>query len=243
MARIAIFAALQWECRPVLHHLRQVRRDRRADVTVWQGAGAVGDVWLVKTGMGVARAATASALLHEGPRFDLVVSSGCAGALSVEMVPGDLVIASALLSPGGARYATDVSQRDQLRRAAGHAGLRCTEGPVFCSPAVLATVAEKRATAARGCVAVEMEGVPIAAGAAQARVPFTSVRAILDTAATELPYIGKVVDPHNGTVKPLALATYLATHPGTLPVLLSMQHMRRAAETSLEKFFATWLAA
>ena len=118
--------------------------------------------------------------------------------------------------------------------------MRFTYGPVLCSPHVLATVAEKRVAAARGSIAVEMEGAPIAASAAQAGIPFVSVRAILDTADTELPFVGKVIDPQNGAVKPLALATYLATYPGALPAWLAMQHMRRAAEASLDKFFGVW---
>jgi len=238
--RIAIFAALQWECRPVLRHLRQVRRERQAGVAVWRGRTAACEVWLVKTGMGLARAGAAARVLHDAPRFDLVVSTGCAGALSAEMGAGDLAIASALVGDAGERYEADLIQREHLRRAAMHAGLHCSEGPVLTSPAVLATGAEKRAAAARGCIAVEMEGVPIAAAAAHAGVPIVSVRAILDPADTELLHIGKVVDPHDGKVKPLALAGYLATHPGALPGLLSMQHMRRAAETSLEGLFAAW---
>ena len=54
MERIAIFAALQWECRPVLRHLRRVTRERHAGVTVWRGTTAACEVWLVKTGMGLA---------------------------------------------------------------------------------------------------------------------------------------------------------------------------------------------
>lgn len=238
--RIAIFAALQWECRPVLHHLRQVRRERQGGATVWRGTAAACEVWVVKTGMGLARAAAAVRVLHDVPRFDLVVSTGCAGALSAEMVPGDLAIASALMGTAGERYPADLARREQLRRVAMRAGLRCSEGPVLSSPAVLATVAEKRAAAERGCIAVEMEGVPIAACAMRAAIPVVSVRAILDAADTELPHVGRVIDPQNGALKPFGLARYLATHPGALPALLSMQHMRRAAEGSLSRLFAVW---
>ena len=73
-------------------------------------------------------------------------------------------------------------------------------------------------------------------------MPFVSVRAILDTADAELPHAGRFIDPHSGTVKPLALAGYLAAHPGALTELLAMQRMKRAAEHSLERFFAAWFA-
>ena len=99
------------------------------------------------------------------------MSTGCAGALAPELVPGDLAVASAIIGTGGERFETDATQREQLRRAAERAALRFTDGPVLCSPQVLATVVEKRAAAARGAIAVEMEGAPIAASAAQARHP------------------------------------------------------------------------
>ena len=243
MQRIAIFAALQWECRPVLRHLRRVSRERQAGATVWRGTAAACEVWLVKTGMGLERAATAARVVGAAPGFDLMVSTGCAGALAPQLLPGDLAVASTIIGTGGERFETDNAYREQLRHAAKRAALRFTEGSVLCSPEVLATGVAKRAAAARGPIAVEMEGIPIATGAAQAGIPFVSVRAILDTADTELPHVGTVIDPQTGTLRPFALASYLATHPGTLPFLLGLQHMKRAAETSLEKFFGAWFAA
>ena len=243
MERIAIFAALQWECRPVLRHLRRVTRERRAGVALWRGTTTGCEVWLVKTGMGIGRAAAAARAVQATPGFDLIVSTGCAGALLPELMPGDLVVASAIISAGNEHFETHATRRAQLRQAAQRAALRVSDGPVLCSPQVLATVAEKRAAAACGAIAVEMEGAPIAAGAAQAGIPFVSVRVILDTAATALPHMGTVVDPRDGTLNPLALASYLATHPGALPVLLSLQRMRQAAQASLERFFGAWFAA
>jgi adenosylhomocysteine nucleosidase len=238
--RIAIFAALQWECRPVLRHLRGVTRERYVHATVWRGTAAAWEVWLVKTGMGVQNATAAVRAVSAAVRFDLLMSTGCAGALAPDLMPGDLAVASTIIGNDGELFETDATRRAQLRRAAERAALRSTTGPVLCSKQVLTTGAEKRAAAARGCIAVEMEGVPIAASAAQAGIAFVSVRAILDTADTELPHMGKVMDPHNGAVKPVALASYLATHPGALPALLSMQQMRRAAEAGLDRFFGAW---
>jgi hypothetical protein len=85
-----------------------------------------------------------------------------------------------------------------------------------------------------------MEGVPLAACAAERGVPFVSVRAILDTADTELRHSGRFMDPQTGSVKPLALAGYLASHPGALADLLALQRMTSAAQHSLNKFFDAW---
>lgn len=243
MERIAIFAALQWECQPILRNMRQVSRARGAHFTVWRSTASHQEVWLVKTGIGMQRAEVAARELSAANRFGLFLSTGCAGALASTLVPGDLAVATAVLGDAPAeQFDTDATQRERACRAAERAALRATLGPVLCSPQVLVTAAAKRAAAARGPVAVEMEGVPIAACAARAGIPFISVRAILDTAETELRHAGKFIDPQSGAVKPLALAGYLATHPGAVSDLLAMQRMMKAAQTSLQRFFAAWLS-
>jgi hypothetical protein len=121
--------------------------------------------------------------------------------------------------------------------------LRTIEGPLLCSATVLATTADKRAAAACGAVVVEMEGGAIAARAAAAQVPFLSVRAILDAVDHELHVPGSLIDPVSGAMRPLAVARYVVTHPGTIAELTALQRMQRAARVSLERFFARWLAA
>lgn len=244
MERIAIFAALQWECRPVLRNLRQVIRARGEHFTVWRAALREREVWVVKTGMGMQQAAVAARAVSETGRFALFLSTGCAGALAPELAPGDLTVATCIVGDASdGRFETDAPQRAHVRRVADGAGLRVTEGPVLCSPHMLASVDAKRTAAVRGSVAVEMEGAAIAACAAETGIPFVSVRAILDTADTELRHAGKFIDPRSGAVRPLALASYLAMHPGALPDLLAMQRMMKAAQASLETFFAAWFGA
>lgn len=228
----------------MLHQLRQVARERMGDVTVWRSDMPAREVWLVKTGIGVQRAEAAATRVTDVGGFGLFVSTGCAGALAPELAPGHLTIATAIVdSSSGRRFEADANQHQRARRAAERAALRTTAAAVLCSAQMLATATAKRAAAAQsGAVAVEMEGAPIAACAARAGVPFVSVRAILDTAATELRHGGKFIDQENGTLKPLALAGYLATHPRVLPDLLALQRMRNAVQASLDKFFSAWFA-
>jgi adenosylhomocysteine nucleosidase len=242
--RIAIFAALRWECQPVLRQLRRVTRERLGDFVFWRGHTAAQEVWLVKTGIGEERAGAAANLTSRAGEFALFLNTGCAGALAPELGPGDLTVATAIIGNASAqRFETTPRSREHACRIAARAHLRATAAPVLCSPRTLATAADKR-TAARqhGTVAVEMEGAPIAACAAQAGVAFASVRAILDTVDTELRHSGRFMDEQNGTLKPLALAGYLATHPTILPDLLALQRMQSAAQTSLNKFFHAWFA-
>lgn len=243
MERLAIFAALRWECRPILGRLRQVRRMRVDGLTLWCGETATQEVWLTKTGMGMQRAQQAADSLRRHGAFDLFVSTGCAGALCADLKPGDVAVASTIIRAGTeVGFATDARTVRRMRRAAERAALHAVVGPVLCGSTVLTTAAAKRAAAAGGAVAVEMEGAAIAACAAQNGIPFASVRAILDTADTELVDAGRFVQPQTGGVRPLALAAYLATHPGALPRLLALQRMANAAQTSLENFFAQFLS-
>jgi adenosylhomocysteine nucleosidase len=239
--RIAIFAALQWECRPVLRWLRQVSRARLDGFTCWQGRAPRGDVWLVKTGVGVQRAAAAAAALGDARRFVLFVSTGCAGGLAPELRAGDLVLTTTVVDDDGHEAAAvDAESRAQARLAAHDAGLRSTEGPVLCSQTALGAAA-KRAAAAGGAIAVEMEAAALAARAADAQVPFLSVRAVLDGVEDDLTAPGALVDPASGGVRPLAVAAYVATHPSAVAQLMNLQRLQRAARASLEHFFRQWL--
>jgi nucleoside phosphorylase len=240
--RIAVFAALQWECRTVLTHLRQVRRVRLGPFTGWQGRGPRYEVWVVKTGMGVERAAAAVDAMGAAHGCELFVSTGCAGGLAPALRPGDLVIASAISGDGtSSALTTAAAPRADAVRAAEAAGLHSIEGALLCSARVLGTASEKRAAAARGAVVVEMEGGAIAARAAAAAIPLLSVRAILDAAEHEVRLPATLMDPASGNLRPLALAGYVATHPGVVAELMAMQRMQSAARDSLERFFGRWL--
>jgi len=242
--RIAVFAALQWECRPVLQHMRQVSRRRVGDFTVWHGSTPRGGVMLVKTGMGIVQAAAAARAIRDRDGLALFLSTGCAGALAPELAPGDITVATAIVGDHAhGRLETDLQQSRHAEQVAEGAALRSTSGPVLCSPHALATAEHKRSAALQyGAVAVEMEGASLAAEAIERRIPFVSVRAILDTADTELRHAGRFVDARTGAVKPLALAGYLATHPSAVTDLLAMQRMMHAAQSSLSRFFSAWFS-
>jgi nucleoside phosphorylase len=243
--RVAIFAALQWECTPIARRLRNAQRTSLNGCPVWRGHGARGEVWLVKTGIGLHHAHAAAQVIAEAASFDLFLSTGCAGALATTLSPGDMAVATNIVSITTAKpLPTDATGSTQARSIAAYAGVPSASGAVLCSPAVLASVADKRAAAARyGALAVEMEGEPLAICAANAGIPFVSARAILDTAETELRHAGRFVDPQTGRLRPFSLAAYLARHPSALSDLRDMQQMMQAAQRSLDRFFAAWLAA
>jgi adenosylhomocysteine nucleosidase len=240
--RTLIFAALRWECRCILRTLRRVSRHRRAAFTVWHGDSPAGEVVVVKTGIGVSQAEMAARAVTEHGRFDLCLSTGCAGALSSDLACGDAVIASQLADSDNRRWPVDEVVRMELCAAAQRAALRAVDGAVLCSSRVLGTVEEKRLAAQRtGTVAVEMEGIPIAAHAAEQGMPFASVRVVLDTADTSIDVSAGLVDERTGDVKPLAVARSLVTRRASWSSMRSMQQMLSTAESSLERLFAVYL--
>jgi len=245
MERLAIFAALQWECRPIVRHLRRVARTSLAGFTVWRSVAPGREVWLIKTGVGEQRAATAAGAVDKTGGFNLFLSTGCAGGLVPSLSPGDLTVANKVIgnSPGEC-FETDVAFRERAARAAQRAALRTVIGPFLCSPCALTTAAAKHAAATQsGAIAVAMEGAGIAAAAARAAASFASIRAILDTSATELDEAGEIIDLQSGTVDMLRLVQRVATRPGAIAQLLALLPMMRAAQGTLDKFFAAFLRA
>jgi adenosylhomocysteine nucleosidase len=243
VSRIAVFAALQWECAPVARRLRRAQRITIGNFQGWRGECARGEVWLLKTGIGLQRAYAAAQAAAEAARFELFISTGCAGALAPQLQPGDLTIATRIISMTCAPIETDTAQRERAQALAQQASVPSHVGTILCSPEVLATCAAKQAAAERyGALAVEMEGEPLAMCAGNLGVPFISARAILDTADTEMRHAGRFVDPANGKVRPFALAAYLARHPLAIGELRSAQQMMSAAQRSLNQFFDVWLA-
>jgi nucleoside phosphorylase len=237
---VVVFAALGWECRPVLRALRNVRRLRVHGVHAWCGQAGIGEVWVVQTGVGVRRAAAAAAAIDLSA-CALVVSTGCAGGLAASLRPGDLVIASAVHGDGAA-HIVDAATRARLLALADGSGLAIREGPIHCSATMLATRTAKAQAAATGALVVEMEATPLAAAAAAAARPFASVRAVIDAATDDVSLLTRVGDPDTGQVRPGALVAHIVRHPGAIAELRRLRRAQLAAGDALSRFFERWFA-
>jgi adenosylhomocysteine nucleosidase len=145
-----------------------------------------------------------------------------------------LVLASEVVSPEGGRSLTARRWREQLAAAvAGRHPLCC--GRLLTTREPIRSAADKalafRQTAA---AAVDMESAAIAAVAADARLDFLVVRAIVDGAADTLPRA--VLDATPAGARALRLATLLsslARSPGEIPGLMRLGSRYRAATRSL----------
>jgi adenosylhomocysteine nucleosidase len=142
-------------------------------------------------GVGGTGAAVAARLLVAGGATALV-SWGVAAGLDVNLPPGTLVVTGEIITgePGyPIRHTPTAASRAWATAVASSARERLTlsGGPIVAVDHVLETVADKRALAATGAVAADMETAAVAHAARSARIPWIAVRAIVDDASLALP--------------------------------------------------------
>lgn len=141
---------------------------------------------LVRVGVGVARP---PALAPPGVPSSVtaLLSVGLCGGLAPAGVPGTVVVATAIQDADGGKAPCHAGWVALAGRAAAEAGIPVLGGPLLWSPRVLVSVEEKRAAAATGAVAVDMESGPLSRVAADRGLRFAAVRVVLDGPEERLP--------------------------------------------------------
>ncbi len=196
----------------------------------------VGELYRIACSGANAQAARLAAehLIVEG--FPGLVSFGLAGALSGDHEPGDLILAQAVILPGGQRCECDAPWRRRVERRLDAAGLKITTGTIAGSERMLADPQDKahlgRAT---GALAVDMESHATASAADAADVPCLVLRAIADGLQDRIPAAAQVAVGSNGAIRYLALAATLASRPGDVASLLRLARAGRAGLDSLRR--------
>jgi len=146
---------------------------------------AAGGTRVRRTGMGPHRARAAARALRDEPGEALLVLGFC-GGLDDQSRPGDVVVASEVLAAVDEGHRPDrvaCAGVGELVGALTRAGLRVRSGPIVCVSRL--ALGERRAQLrAGGALAVDMESVWLAAGAAGR--PFGVVRVVLDSPSHEL---------------------------------------------------------
>jgi adenosylhomocysteine nucleosidase len=216
-------AALAAESRP----LGRPNRRREEPATLADGT------LLIVSGVGAAAAAQAARRLAAAGAGALI-SWGMAGGLDPALTAGTLVLPSEVVSPDGARFLTAHDWRECTSRAIAAIGPLCS-GRLLTSREALSSVAAKalafRDTAA---VAVDMESSAVAEVAAQARLPFLAVRAIVDTAAEAVPQAALTATrPGTDAARLGQVLGALIRMPWELPAMIRLAGSYAAARRSL----------
>lgn len=160
-----------------------------------------------------------------------IISFGIAGGLAPDLVAGDWVVGSGVLTDQG-RFPTDhVWARTLLEALPGavHAEIVGTDAPI-------ADPVEKRRLHVRTrAVAVDTESHVAARIAAANRIPFAACRAVIDPAHRELPPAAVFGLRHDGTPDVLAVLRSVVGQPSQLPALARTALDARTAAAALRQ--------
>jgi 4-hydroxy-3-methylbut-2-enyl diphosphate reductase len=152
----------------------------RLEARALRSAGAAARIERSGIGSRNARRAARRLAMHDAGALAVV---GFGGALDPELRPGDVVVASDLLTASGETVAT-CPGAGLIAGVLERAGLRARVGPVVSVRAPVSGAGRRRALARTGAAAVDMESAWLAAAAAGR--PFAVVRAISDGQRGEL---------------------------------------------------------
>ncbi len=245
MKRVGIFTATRWEYAAVRRIVSDGRAHRHGRVRCVVGRRGRWEVVVVRTGVGLERAADACRSVLRGHPLDLAVSAGLAGALAPAHV-GDLLIGTDVRIEADDREAYDHAPRscaadmvESAARADARAGMPAHRGPFVTAPRILWHAAEKQAMAElTGAIGVDMESAALAAAAAERAVPFAILRHVSDLRDESLPM------DFNLFMRPAdwlrGVAACVAA-PSCLGGVLRLRAHMRTATDAMSRFFARWL--
>jgi nucleoside phosphorylase len=224
--RVGLLAPMKSELRAVVKAFG-VKPAQLGGVAVHTGSVGNADVVATTTGIGTARATSATERLLALGEFDRVIVVGIAGSVGPSVDIGDIVIPE---------FVVDGTTGNEYRPASitGPAarGSIVTSDDYIVDPARLAELI------ARGVIAVDMETGSVAAVCAARGVAWSTVRAISDRAEDGDVEMAKLAKP-DGTPDGAAIARYFARHPGRIPYMLkvgrgAMLAAKNAARTAAQ---------
>ena len=224
---IAVTFALPTESSEFLRHLWNRTGTERNGVKIVRGKIDDQIIEVLHTGVGEKVCRERVAKFLQDQQFDLLISTGFAGALKEELQVADLLLAK------------NFSTIDLNDKRSSFSSLPIHEGKLLTVSALIDS-SDKRREVARtsSAIAVDMETEFVARACAEHGIPLLSLRAISDTLEKPFPAPTKVLfDIDQQRTRFAMLATYFLAHPHRVPRLI--QFARRIACT--RKVLATAL--
>ncbi|MEE9199705.1 MAG: hypothetical protein V3U26_07935, partial [Dehalococcoidia bacterium] len=186
-------------------------------------------------------------------RPEALMCLGYAGAASVELGPGDLVLYSSVCLleapvPVGESVVVEDSRRsdtdllEQARRALEGTATPFHEGDAVTVPHLVGEPEAKRQIGERYAVkAIDMESYWVAEAASGRGLPFLGVRAITDTMAQRAPDLTSSIDGP-GDLSYRRLLAHLLGHPLDIYPLFRLSRHSRRATRNLARFVSSYLS-
>ena len=208
--------------------------------------GAKGLGFAVETqviGIGPKRSAEAmsAALSSERQKPDGVLMLGVAGALGPGRETGELILAGRYALDSGGQHRVDIPANagmlEAAEGAAAEARLPVTRGDSLTVDHLICEGWERQQLRERyGTDSVNMEDHAVASAAADAGVPFLSVRVVLDTAEQRLPgYLPKLSKSRH------AMFNQVLMRPWRIPTLRRLRSQMELCQAVLSNFGITYL--
>lgn len=209
------------------------RRLRRFDATVvcgercYRAAFSGQQVFITFTGIGAPRIEHLRALVEQSGAGAAIVT-GLAGGLNPIWQSGDVLAAEAISEPSRLEAArSDLS----LLQMASQCGAKTV--PRFVTVDEIVRTREEKARLSQMADAVEMESAHVMKELARNGIPALAMRAIADTAATDLPCDFGAATDAKGEVRMSSVAGELARKPRNLPSAIRFGVLSRRAARNL----------
>ena len=214
---IAVTFALPAESSDFLRHLRNQSRTDRSGIRTIRGTIDDRAVEVLHTGVGEKVCRKRVAEFLQDQQFDLLISSGFAGALNDKLQIGDLLLAK------------NFSTVELTEVGSSFSRLPIHEADLLTVRALIDSNDERNKIArTSGAAAVDMETEFIARACAEHGIPLLSLRVITDTPSEPFPAPPNVLfDIEQQQTRFLTVATFFIARPNRVPQLI--QFARRIA--------------
>jgi adenosylhomocysteine nucleosidase len=210
MTQIAVTFALPAESSEFLRRLRDKSHANRNGITTIRGKIGDDEVEVLHTGVGERVCRQRLGKFLENQQFDLLISTGFAGALNDEMQVCDLLLAK------------NFSTVDLNEKRSSFSRLTIHMADLFTAP-TLSDSSDERTEIARtsGAAAADMETEFIARACAANGIPLLSLRIITDTPREPFPAPAHVLfDIAKQRTDLPKLAAFFLAHPNRIPCLV-----------------------
>jgi adenosylhomocysteine nucleosidase len=158
-----------------------------------------------------------------------VLSFGIAGALDPSLAPGDVIVASTIVSDTS-RWPVDARLAQCLADVLGRGAMRVVRADLLGVDApVLHPRAKQQMRGTTGAAAVDMESHRAAAYAAERRLPFASLRVVCDPAERAVPPLAADALLSNGRLNLVSVIAGVLRHPWQLTAMTRVANDARVA--------------